>query len=275
MAVTLAGCASNAPRALDIDTSLQAKAHSSRVQYIVVHYTAASLARSISLLTTSKVSAHYLITDEPRPRIMRLVDESRSAWHAGHSAWFGRSWLNANAIGIEIVNDGYTKDAEGNRQWTPYSEAQIERTIALIRDIAHRHDISPENIVGHSDIAPQRKVDPGPLFPWNRLAEAGLGRWFDPAVMQQTRAQLQATSGTPDVLWFQCMLQSAGYEVAQHGVLDDATRRVLAAFQMHYRPQVHDGQPDQETAAILMALPALAGEPRISGASFQTDDDVP
>lgn len=112
--LALAGCVSHAPRALDIDTSLKATAHSSRVQYIVVHYTAAPLARSISPLTTLKVSAHYLITDGPRPRIMQLVDESRSAWHAGQSAWFGRSWLNANAIGIEIVNGGYQKDANGH-----------------------------------------------------------------------------------------------------------------------------------------------------------------
>lgn len=269
--LALAGCASQAPRTLEIDTSLAATAHSSRVQYIVVHYTAAPLARSVSLLTTSKVSAHYLITDEPSPRIMQLVDETRSAWHSGQSGWYGRSWLNANAIGIEIVNAGYEKDAGGDRQWAPYADAQIERTIALIGDIARRHDISPENIVGHSDIAPQRKVDPGPMFPWERLARAGLGRWFDPTALEQAHARLRG-SGTPDVLWFQRMLRSAGYDIAQHGQLDEATRRVLAAFQMHYRPQLHDGLPDQQTAAILMALPALTGTPRISGGTLQIDD---
>ena len=271
-AAALAGCTSPPGKVLVIDTSRQAQAHSSRVQYIVVHYTAASLERSLQLLTGPRVSSHYLITDEPRPRVMRLADESRSAWHAGQSAWYGRTWLNANAIGIEIVNPGYDRSENGTRAWAPYSEAQIEHTIALIRDIARRHDISPENIVGHSDIAPQRKTDPGPLFPWNRLAQAGLGRWYDATALQQALAQLN-TAGTPDLFWFQRMLRDAGYDVPQHGLLDQATRRVLAAFQMHYRPQRHDGEPDRETAAILMVLPQVSGEPRISGGNYPPGDD--
>ena len=117
--VVLAGCAATRPPALAIDTSHQALAHSSRVQYIVVHYTAAPLARSLASLTTNQVSAHYLTTDDPEPRILQLVDESYSAWHAGQSNWYGRTWLNANAIGIEIVNAGYLRRRGPTTLWPP------------------------------------------------------------------------------------------------------------------------------------------------------------
>lgn len=271
--IALAGCTSVSEHALDIDTSHRAQAHSSRVQYIVVHYTAAPLARSLALLTTHQVSAHYLITDEPEPRILQLVDESQSAWHAGQSSWHGRTWLNANAIGIEIVNAGYLSRKGTETVWAPYQDAQIERSIVLIRDIARRHDIAPENIVGHSDIAPQRKVDPGPLFPWDRLAQAGIGRWFD--AQGKTRAQAElARTGTPPVSWFQQKLKIMGYDIALHGTLDEPTRNVIAAFQMHYRPQRHDGQPDQETAAILMSLPRDGASPRVSGGHHPADGDA-
>lgn len=272
--VLTAGCAAPGKPALVIDKTHQARAQSSRVQYIVVHYTAAPLARSLNLLTTHKVSAHYLITDEPQPRIMQLVDESQSAWHAGQSSWYGRTWLNANAIGIEIVNAGYQSRQHGQALWAPYTPGQIDLTIALIKQIALRHNIAPENIVGHSDIAPQRKVDPGPLFPWERLAQAGLGRWFDVERKDGALAEL-ARTGTPPIAWFQQQLGVRGYAVAQHGMLDDATRNVIAAFQMHYRPARYDGQPDAETAAILMALPRDGASPRISGEHRSADAGDP
>ena len=271
--IALTGCATVGEHTLNIDTSHQAQAHSSRVQYIVVHYTAAPLARSLALLTTHQVSAHYLITDEPEPRILQLVDESQSAWHAGQSSWYGRTWLNANAIGIEIVNAGYLSRKGTEMLWAPYQEAQIDRSIALIRDIARRHDIAPENIVGHSDVAPQRKVDPGPLFPWDRLAQAGIGRWFEAQAKTQAQAEL-ANTGTPPVSWFQQKLKMMGYDVALHGMLDEPTRNVIAAFQMHYRPQRYDGQPDEETAAILMSLPRDGATPRISGGHHPADADA-
>ena len=271
--IALAGCTSVSDHALDIDTSHRAQAHSSRVQYIVVHYTAAPLARSLALLTTHQVSAHYLITDETEPRILQLVYESQSAWHAGQSSWHGRTWLNANAIGIEIVNAGYLSRNGTETAWAPYQDAQIERSIALIKDIARRHDIAPENIVGHSDIAPQRKVDPGPLFPWDRLAQAGIGRWFDAQDKARAEAEL-GRSGTPPVSWFQQKLKIMGYDIALHGTLDEPTRNVIAAFQMHYRPQRHDGQPDQETAAILMSLPRDGVTPRVSGGHQPADGDA-
>lgn len=246
--LTLTACASTDPRELKIDRSIQAKSQDSRVEFIVVHYTATGKAASLKILSEHNVSSHYLITDDPRPEVYQLVDESRRAWHAGISEWYGRTDMNAGSIGIEIVNQGGS-----GTLWAPYSDAQIETLITLLHDIAQRHQIKPHNIVGHSDIAPQRKVDPGPLFPWKRLADAGLGRWYSEQKKKQAEQEFMI-AGMPDTLWVQNELTRAGYPVAQHGELDRATRNVVAAFQMRYRPARYDGIPDLETMAILQAL---------------------
>lgn len=246
--LVLTACAGTAPSDLEIDRSIQAKSHDSRVKFIVLHYTATGNKASIKILSEHNVSSHYLITDEPRPTIYKLVDESRRAWHAGVSEWYGHTDINASSIGIEIVNHG----GDGT-SWAPYNHAQIDTLIPLLHDIARRHQIKPHNIVGHSDIAPQRKVDPGPLFPWKRLADAGLGRWYNEAEKKRY-VQEFLTNGLPDILWLQSHLKRAGYPIEQHGRLDRATRKVIAAFQMHYRPARHDGVPDLETMAILKAL---------------------
>lgn len=254
-ALLLGGCASRAPDQLDVDTSLTAASQDSRVRYIVLHYTSAGRDRALELLSRGGVSTHYLITDDARPRIYRLVDETRSAWHAGESAWYDQVSLNPVSIGIELVNAGRRDGAGGAPAWQPYSDAQIETLVRLLQDLLARHHVRPENIVGHSDIAPQRKTDPGPLFPWKRLAQAGIGRWYDEALAASHWITLQR-EGTPDVAWFQRQLARLGYACPQHGRLDRATRNVLAAFQMHYRPADYSGRPDAETAAIMMALPA-------------------
>ncbi|MDG9928120.1 N-acetylmuramoyl-L-alanine amidase [Pseudomonas sp. GD04042] len=245
-ALLLAGCASG----LRIDDSLRAQGQSSRVQYIVLHYTSTDLLRSLALLTRGEVSAHYLI-DDGSARIYRLVDEDRRAWHAGDSEWQGRTWLNASTIGIELVNQGYYEGPAG-RYWQPYGEAQIEALIALLKDLVKRHDLPVDSIIGHSDIAPQRKVDPGPLFPWKRLADAGLIRWPEPAAVAREQARFAAA--LPEVIWFQEQLHKLGYAVPRTGILDQATRNVLIAFQMKYRPARYDGEPDAESAAILQVL---------------------
>lgn len=242
----LAGCASG-PR---IDTRHASLGHDSRVQFIVVHYTSGDLERSLEILKGDGVSSHYLIGESPAT-IYRLVDENRRAWHAGDSQWKGRTWLNSSSIGIELVNRGYIEGEQG-RLWYPYPDAQIDALIVLLKDIMQRHGLKPGAIVGHSDIAPQRKVDPGPLFPWKRLAEAGLVPWPDPAVVARQRALYRQQ--LPDVAWFQTQLAEQGYRVPLHGELDEETRNVIAAFQMKYRPTRFDGQPDAETAAFLSAL---------------------
>ncbi|MEX6500502.1 N-acetylmuramoyl-L-alanine amidase [Pseudomonas zhanjiangensis] len=241
----LAGCAG--PR---IDDSYSAAGQSSRVQYIVLHYTSTDLARSLRLLSEGEVSSHYLIGDGP-PTIYRLVDENRRAWHAGDSQWQGRTWLNGTSIGIELVNQGY-RDGPAGRTWQPYPPEQIDALIVLLKDIMQRHQLAPGSILGHSDVAPQRKVDPGPLFPWQRLAEAGLLPWPDAQAVARQQALFERS--LPTVAWFQAQLAQQGYLVPTHGELDEATRRVLAAFQMKFRPSRYDGQPDAQTAALLLVL---------------------
>ncbi|MEI2417263.1 N-acetylmuramoyl-L-alanine amidase [Orrella sp. JC864] len=254
LAGLLAGCAGTGPQGLDIDTSVQALGQSSRVRFLVLHYTGSGNAQSLKVLSRGQVSSHYLITDEPRPRVYRLVDEHRSAWHAGQSQWHGRTWLNASSIGIEIVNPGWTTGADGKPQWHPYSDAQIETLIALMRDIVQRHGIAARDIVAHSDIAPRRKWDPGPLFPWKRLAQAGLGRWYDEAAAARLQAEYEAGT-VPDVAWFQSQLHRLGYAVPQHGVADEQTVKALVAFQLRYRPSDYEGRFDAQSAAILQSLP--------------------
>ncbi|MES2819233.1 MAG: N-acetylmuramoyl-L-alanine amidase [Pseudomonadota bacterium] len=244
--VLLVGCASGPV----VDTRYVSLNHDSRIQYVVLHYTSASLPRSLALLTRGEVSSHYLIGESP-PTVYRLVDESRRAWHAGDSEWLGRTWLNSSSIGIELVNPGFT-DGPNGRLWHPYASAQIDALILLLKDIVLRYDIPAEHIVGHSDIAPLRKLDPGPLFPWQRLAEAGLGRWPNPQAVADRQGAFEAELPSP--VWFQQQLRTLGYACPQTGELDVATRHVLAAFQMRYRPARFDGEADARTAALLAVL---------------------
>jgi N-acetylmuramoyl-L-alanine amidase len=235
---------------LQINTEHVAQSQDSRVQFVVLHYTSSNLQQSLKTLTERGVSSHYLINDAP-PTIYQLVDENRRAWHAGTSQWQGRTWLNASSIGIELVNTGY-RDTEQGRVWFAYPDAQIEQLISLLKDIQQRHDLPIDSIIGHSDIAPQRKVDPGPLFPWKRLAEAGLIRW--PSAEQVAALQTTYATGLPDALWFQQQLQEVGFQINFSGAFDEQTRNVLAAFQMKYRPARFDGVADAETAALLAVL---------------------
>ncbi|WP_313327205.1 N-acetylmuramoyl-L-alanine amidase [Stutzerimonas balearica] len=245
----LAGCASGP----EIDTRYSAVAQDSRAQFIVLHYTSTDFEHSLELLSRGDVSSHYLIDRAPA-KIYRLVDENRRAWHAGESEWQGRTWLNSSSIGIELVNPGYEQTADGRRLWYPYPEPQIDALILLLKDIMQRHGLKPGAIIGHSDIAAQRKVDPGPLFPWKRLADAGLLPWPDARLVAAHREVF--SRALPATEWFQTQLAQQGYRVPRHGMLDEETRNVIAAFQMKYRPARFDGMPDAETAAILAALEA-------------------
>ena len=244
--MTLAGCSSG----LRIDRSHPSANQDNRIQFVVVHYTNASLERSLALLTHGEVSSHYLIGDGPA-KVYQLVDENRRAWHAGESQWEGRTWLNSTSIGIEIVNPGFT-DTPNGRIWYPYSEAQVQAVIALLKDIVKRNGINPRHVIGHSDIAPLRKLDPGPLFPWKRLADAGLSVW--PEANAVARQQMFFAANPPSIAWYQQQLARFGYAIEQTGELDVATRHVIAAFQMRFRPQRFDGTPDAQTAAMLQVL---------------------
>lgn len=252
----LAGCATPPPSGPQYDHTYTAKGQSSRVRFLVLHYTVSNRADSIKILTQQEVSAHYLVTDDPVPVIYNLVDEKNAAWHAGNSSWKNFTQLNNSSIGIEIVNPGYT-DTPTGRVYAPFPQSQIDALIPLVRDIVTRHHIAPENVLGHSDIAPQRKQDPGPMFPWRQLAAAGLVTWPDAnrvaSIVPIFQIQL------PDVAWYQKKLATWGYAIVQSGVLDEQTRTVLSAFQMKYRPANIDGQPDVETAALLEALTNPSG----------------
>lgn len=262
----LAGCATVPPPAGPrLDHSLTARSQSERIKYIIIHYTVADLPRSIKILTQDEVSAHYLLTDTEQPFFYTLVDESRQANHAGLSSWKIYNQLNSASIGIEIVNAGFTDTPQG-RVYAPFKQAQIDQLILLLKDIVARYGIKPENILGHSDIAPQRKPDPGPLFPWKQLADAGLVTWPEASRVAARIPGYQEQ--LPDVAWFQRKLAQYGYAVPQNGELDLPTRTVLTVFQSKYRQSLYDGTPDAETAAILDVLtsplptvPAAPGAP--------------
>jgi len=237
-----------AVRAPNIDRSYTSQNQDSRALYIVLHYTVLDWEKSLKVLTTGgQVSAHYLVRDNPVASYA-LVDENRRAWHAGVSFWAGNTNLNSASIGIEIVNPGYV-DGPGGRVYAPFPQAQVDEVIALVRDIQKRHNVKPERIIGHADIAPGRKQDPGPQFPWKQLADAGLIPWPDgPSVLVKT---LEHEVAPRDVAWLQDRLARIGYNVSRSGLLDVMTQEVIATFQMKYRPRDISGTPDAETAALI------------------------
>ena len=247
--------------------------HNSRVQHLVLHFTSENHADSLRLLTEpsgAPVSAHYLVPD-PRDAtwgrdevvVLQLVPEARRAWHAGRSHWAGTTALNDSSIGIEIVNVSRCETPAGMNavrdprertcRFQPFAPGQLDVVIELASGILRRHpDIDPEDVVAHADIAPGRRVDPGPLFPWKRLHDAGIGAWFE----EETLAgHLEALGERPlELSRVQAALAAWGYHVPVTGKNDGATRFALEAFQMHFRPARHDGVADAETLAILLAL---------------------
>jgi N-acetylmuramoyl-L-alanine amidase len=255
--ILLMGC-TTAPR---IDKSFTSRSQSERIKFIIIHYTFGNLDRSLETLTKNEVSSHYLLTDTDKPFFYKLVAESQQANHAGLSSWKIYNQLNAASIGIEIVNLGFIDTPDG-RAWYPYPQDQIDQLILLLKQLVVRYDIKPENILGHSEIAPQRKQDPGPMFPWKQLADAGLISWPD-----QTRVSVlipQYQIQPPDIAWFQHKLSQHGYAVPQTGELDQETRNVLIAFQSRYRQSLFNGIPDAETAAILEVTTSILPPPLTS-----------
>ncbi|MFP3800595.1 N-acetylmuramoyl-L-alanine amidase [Paraburkholderia sp. SIMBA_027] len=239
------------------DTQYHARSADSRIRFLVLHYTEGDEPTSLEELTRENVSAHYLVPEHPplrdgKPVVLQLVPETQRAWHAGVSEWQGTTELNAASIGIENVNSG-PHDTPAGRTWAPWPPDQVAAIIALSKDIVTRYGIPPTRVVGHSDIAPQRKIDPGPAFPWKQLYDAGVGAWPDDATVQADLAG-RAPNAAADVRGLQVKLARYGYEVATDGVLDERTRRVFAAFQMHFRPSDYSGTPDAQTDAIAQAL---------------------
>lgn len=254
----LGGCATVATEGgVPIDTRWTAQGQDSRVLFLVIHYTVADFPTSVKILTQQQVSAHYLVSDETPPRIYRLVDENRRAWHSGASAWQENRRLNSSSIGIEIVHPGFlpgTPDGPAEQRiYAPFRQDQIDVLIPLVKDIVKRHEIRPERILGHGEVSAQYKEDPGPTFPWKLFADLGITPpWPDAARVAEQRAAYE--TALPDILWFQKALAKHGYEIAPTGEFDKQTQRVLMNFQMRYRPSKYDGQPDAESAAVLYVL---------------------
>ncbi len=245
---------------IDATTYRSKQGFDSRIRFLVMHYTAGDFAASIDTLIGPRVSAHYVVPDPTDPsyqqagfsdvRIFNLVDEAERAWHAGVSAWRGHTNLNDSAIGIEIVNR--VREVDGQLVFTPFDSQQIEAVKNLALDILRRYpSIVPLNVVGHSDIAPTRKNDPGPLFPWKLLADAGVGPWYDEATKARFLQQYGLAGVDPRTVVQQ--LGRYGYDVSGAATAD-GMKALFRAFQMHYRPSNYNGVLDVETAAILAAL---------------------
>ncbi|EKT53148.1 N-acetylmuramoyl-L-alanine amidase [Providencia sneebia] len=256
----LSGCSTLSSRpGYYVDSSQPSKNTSERIQYVILHYTVADDDYSLHLLTQGQVSSHYLVTSEPeqksdQPIVLQLVPEELKAWHAGHSHWLYHRNLNNSSIGIEIVNPGYQLDEQGNKTWPEFNESQIVALIPLIKDIMQRYNIPAENIIGHSDIAPLRKEDPGKAFPWERLSQHGIGAWPDAATVTKYLSG-RTIDESSDLLKLQKALKFYGYtEIPLSGELDEETQKTISAFQMHFRPRNIDGLPDAETEAIAFAL---------------------
>jgi len=223
------------------DAAGSAVAGGAAVDLLILHYTGMRTAEeALARLCdrASKVSAHYTIDEDGT--IYRHVAEEKRAWHAGASYWAGARNLNDRSVGIELVNPGHEFG------YRSFSEAQIAPLIGLGRAIAARHGIPPRRVLGHSDVAPKRKADPGELFPWPRLAAEGLGIW-EP----RPRMDMSRSIQVPEI---QENLAGIGYECPASGVLDEDTRAAVTAFQRHFRPREISGIPDGETAALAALL---------------------
>ena len=264
-AVLLGGCATG----LKINTTYTATSQDSRVQFLIIHFTTVNLPSSLKTLTQGPVSSHYLVSERQGSvpaTVYQLVDENRRAYHAGVSSWKGATALNASSIGIEIVNLGGQKAANGlGLNFQDFQAEQIDRVVELVKQIVVRHQIKPERILGHSDIAPTRKNDPGPKFPWKRLADEGLIPWPEAKAVAERKAAYDLT--LPSVTWFQEKLVKHGFTLPATGEQDKLTTDIISAFQQKYRPARFDGLPDAETAAILEVLtsaaPRLTAQPAV------------
>ncbi|GAA0581561.1 N-acetylmuramoyl-L-alanine amidase [Caenispirillum bisanense] len=224
------------------------------IDMLVLHYTGMRSAQdALQRLCdkSSDVSAHWLVEEDGT--LHALVPEDRRAWHAGVSSWRGRTDVNSRSIGIEIVNPGHEFG------YRPFPDAQMDAVIELCQAILARHPgIPARNVVGHSDVAPLRKEDPGELFDWKRLAAAGIGLWPQPAEAVPT-AQPGSIQAVQDVL------AEIGYAAPRSGQLDEATAKAIIAFQRHYRPADLSGMPDAETWALMQALRDLVTADRAGG----------
>ncbi|WP_298065573.1 N-acetylmuramoyl-L-alanine amidase [uncultured Cetobacterium sp.] len=242
----------------------KSKSYNERVRFVILHYTALNDERSITALTKNNVSSHYLVTQERYDSVYSLVPDTQRAWHAGTSSFDGYKNLNDNSIGIEISNLGYSSASkqktanlkEGiidTTMFYPYNDAQVFKIGMLLKELTAKYKINPKYILGHSDIAPTRKFDPGPKFPWKHLYDHyAVGAWFEKkdfnAFYSQNLFNSYSTKDLKDEL------RKYGYDINSTDNWDLQSKKVVSAFQMHFRPRKVDGVFDLETFAIIKAL---------------------
>lgn len=215
---------------------------------IVLHYTGmpdveSALTRLCKAGT--EVSAHYVVLEDGR--VLQCVSEAKRAWHAGVACWAGEEDVNSCSIGIEIINRGH------DWGYPDYPLRQIAAVIALCRGIILRRGIPSHRVLGHSDVAPARKKDPGEKFPWRALSASGVGHWVEPARIT-AGAVLKPGAHGDDVRTLQQALADYGYRVPINGKYEATTVEVVTAFQRHFRPDKVDGIADASTIATLQQL---------------------
>jgi len=248
--------------------------HNSRISIIVIHHTTSNFEEALASLTEpsdNSVSSHYLIPEpgditygKARLQTYQLVPETRRAWHAGVSYWAEKTGLNDQSIGIELVNQTYCHTSDENSNpysgssericfYPDFADTQLALLVELLDEIHARHpNIRPTHIVGHADIAPDRKIDPGPRFPWQRLSRLGYGAWYDDDTVIRFWERFK-TAPLP-LKNVQLALHAYGYKVDPTGAMDEQTEDVIRAFQMHFRPSSVTGTATIETTAVLFAL---------------------
>ncbi|MFW5660054.1 MAG: N-acetylmuramoyl-L-alanine amidase [Oceanicaulis sp.] len=219
------------------------------VSILVLHYTGMDDAEAaIDRLADpdAKVSSHYVVAEDGA--VTRMVDEDKRAWHAGAGFWNGVEDVNSASIGVEIVNGGHCYGLP------EFPRRQIDAVIALSDQIVARWGIRPRDVIGHSDLAPERKLDPGERFPWARLADHGIGLWPDPVSADHGLAYAPGLNEGEGLLSAQRLLFEIGYGIDTDGVYGPQTRAVVAAFQRRFRQGYIDGLIDHETFALIEAV---------------------
>ena len=213
------------------------------IKILVIHYTGMQSEReSLSRLRNpkSKVSSHFVISRNGK--IYRLVKDNKIAWHAGKSCWGNYKNLNKNSIGIELVNKGHRYG------YINFKKKQIDSLIEICKKIVKKYKIKPNNVVGHSDIAPLRKIDPGEKFPWKSLAKKKIGIWHycKPAILKKLR-KIRVLKAK-EKIEFKKNLEKIGYCTSNNK--KNISSKILKAFQMHYRKELVDGILDKECLVI-------------------------
>lgn len=217
------------------------------IDILLLHYTGMETAQAAIdwlCVEESGVSCHYVVEEDGS--IWQLVPESKRAWHAGRSSWQSERDINSRSIGIEIVNPGHSYG------YPDFPDDQIKAVRELSRDILSRHPIPSRHVLGHSDVAPGRKSDPGEKFPWEKLHHAGIGAWV-PAV-RNDREQLQIGEASETVASLQAMLIAFGYGLEISGAYDQQTGICVRAFQQHFFQHRVDGVACQGVLSTLENL---------------------